>query len=248
MNRVLFPHIYWWVLLVIPFTFFGFYPTYFSTLFSSMPSVIHAHAIFMMVWLILVIVQPLLIKQKKMVLHKQIGKISYVIMPIVFVTAFLMIQHSYSAFIVKETDNVMSGISNLSADEIKVNAAANAMIGLVYFFWLIVFYSLAIINRKKMVVHATYMFAAFLTLLGPTVDRILYSVYQYAGWGFNLFAEIAVFTFIDLLLIALLLYQRKNGNSGKVVFFALTIYLTGQLGYFLLPKTAGWRLFVELIL
>lgn len=248
LNKILFPKIYWWLLLLLPFVFFGFYRSYFSKLFSSMPSIFHIHAFFMLLWVATAIVQPFLIKQKKTKLHKSIGKISYLLMPVVFITAYLVIRHSYTGFIEFETDKVAKGVSDPGTDSILTKAAANIMIGSVYLFWLMLFYTLAVINRKKILVHATYMFAAILTLLGPTVDRILFQVYDYYGMGFNLFAETAVFVLIDLLLFALLIYQRRKGNNVKTVATALLIYMAGQAAYFLLPKMAFWKLFVELIM
>lgn len=207
MSRVLFPNVQWWFLFLVPVTFLGFYPSYFSRLLDDNLSLFHFHAIFMMLWIAIAITQPFLIKQNKTKLHQRIGKISYGIMPLVFITTFLVIRHTYHNFIHTETEKVISSISNLDEAEVNAKAATYVMIGVIYFVWLVLFYALAILNRKIKLFHATYMFAAVLTLLGPTIDRILYQVYEYAGIGFNLFAETAVFVCIDLLLAGLLFYQ-----------------------------------------
>ena len=64
MNKILFPKITLFLLLIIPLTFFGFNPTYFSKL-SSTDFLYHAHAGTMMLWVVLAIVQPFLIHSKK---------------------------------------------------------------------------------------------------------------------------------------------------------------------------------------
>lgn len=248
LDRIFFPKVRWWLLLLVPLTIIGFYPTYFSKLLSPMANVFHLHAIFIMFWILMAIIQPFLVKKNKLKMHRIIGKISYLIMPIVFVTSYLVIQHVYYSTILKETEKVTNGLSTLTANAIIEFAKEYIAIGLVYLLWLMVFYTLAVIQRKKVVDHATYMFAAMLTLLGPTVDRILFQIYQYLGISFNFFAEVAVFLLIDFLLIALLLFQWKKGNSLRAVTASLLIYITGQFVYFFLPKTEIWKTIVGLII
>jgi hypothetical protein len=247
-DRTLFPKATWWLLLLIPLTFFGFYPTYFSLLFNKMESVFHLHAAFMLLWIAMAISQPFLIKWKKTRTHRLIGKISYFIMPVVFVTAYMIIRFSYHRTVNRLSSLVEQGQSTMSPAEIINEAADNMMIGIVYLAWLIIFYFLGVINRKQMVPHSTYMFAAALTLLGPTVDRIIFQVYQVLGYGFNLFAETAVFVLIDIFLLLLFLYQRRRGRNGRPALTALVLYIVGQISYFLLPKTAFWGTFVHLIM
>ncbi len=248
MNRVLFPHITLWLSLLLPLTFFGFYPSYFSRLSNSMASVFHVHALFMIVWVLTAIAQPILIWKKKAKLHRLIGRLSYFIMPVVFITAYLVVRHVYYNFINTETQKLTGEASPAAFREIRTEAANNIRIGFMYLTWLIIFYMLAIINRKRMLPHATYMFAAILTLLGPTVDRIVYNVYQYAGWKYQFFEEYYVFLFIDILLFGLLWYQRRKGNSGSPATTALIIYVIGQAVYSFLPGTALWPAFIEIIM
>jgi len=246
-NKVLFPKTAWLLLLLIPVTFFGFYPGYFSRLFDDMPSLFHVHAFFMLWWVAMAITQPILIMRKKTKLHKLIGKISYVVMPIVFITAYLIIRYAYLEDITEEKANVAKGISKLSDGEISAKAAAGNIIGPVYLLWLVVYYLLAVINRKKILFHATYMFAAILTLLGPTVDRILYNVFTKMGWPVSFFVENFVFILNTALLGSLLIYQWRKGNSIKPSVIALGIYIAGLLFFFLLPNTRFWQVFYELI-
>jgi hypothetical protein len=196
MNKILFPNLSWWLLLLIPVTFLGFYPSYFSRLVEPMNSIYHIHALFMVLWVMMAIIQPFLIHYKKIKTHKLIGKMSYVIMPFVFITGYLVIHHTYSIYLLEKTADVANGISDLSITEIKSKAAANIIVGSVYYVWLVLFYSLAIANRKKLLFHATYMFAAILTILGPTVERLVYNVITYLNLPYGFLAENAVFIFI----------------------------------------------------
>ncbi len=248
LNSILFPKFYWWLLLLLPLTLLGFFPTYFGKLPGALPTVFHLHAAFMLIWIAIAISQPFLIKWKKTGTHRRIGQISYFVMPLVIFTGYLIIRFGYNRSIERLHAAVDRGESSLSPAAIADISAQNSMIGIVYLVWLALFYLLAVRWRKKIIPHSTYMFAAMLTLLGPTVDRIIFQVYQYYGIGFNLFAETAVFVLIDLLLLLVAWYQWKRGKALRPVLTALTIYVFGQGAYFLLPRIEMWNRFVSLIM
>lgn len=228
---------------MIPLTFLGFNPTYFSKLFGSLPSIFHIHALFMLMWIAMVIIQPWLILKKKTKLHKSIGKFSYFLMPVVLFTAWLMIRHGYFKFITDETAKLAKEGKTISTGEMFINAAEYMNIGVLYWLWLGIFYSLAVVNRKKIVAHASYMFAAILTLLGPTLDRILIPIYLDNSLPINFF--IITFILIDVLLAGLLFYQWKQNLSIKATFTALIIYLAGQSVFFLLPRMYFWKIWID---
>ncbi len=247
MNKILFPGLAWLLLLLIPITFWGFYPSYFAKLFS-VQLVYHAHAFFMILWVAMAITQPFLIRQKKTKLHKAIGKTSYLIMPMLFISSYIVIRHTYYSFIGTQAAGLEAGASKLAMEKIYSDAAAYIMIGVVYIIWLFVFYVLAVINRKKMLNHATYMFAAILTLLGPTVDRIIYQITMYFGGSFNMFVENTVFVFILLILAGLIFYQKSKEISIKPAVIALSTYISGIIAYHLLPKAQFWNSFVQMVM
>lgn len=193
MNKVLFPAISWWLLLLIPVAFFGFYPTYFSKL-TETATVFHLYAFFMVLWIAMAIIQPLLIKRKNTRLHRLIGKISYFIMPVVFITAWFVIRYVYNVQIDKFREEGIAAGTPFSDIETRSKAADYIAIGIVYLGWLVVFYTMAVINRKRMLFHATYMFAAILTLLGPTADRLIYFTLTDIGWKYNFMAQKILFS------------------------------------------------------
>ena len=231
LHKILFPKFTWWLWLLIPLTFLGFNPSYFSKIFTGLPSIFHIHVFFMVMWIAMILIQPWLIFKKKTKLHKSIGKFSYFLMPLVLLTTWLMIRHSYFKFIADETSKFASEGKKIPADEMIINAAEYMNIGVLYWLWLAIFYSLAVINRKKIVLHATFMFAAILTLLGPTVDRILIPYFIKYNLQVNFF--ITTFILIDLILAALLIYQWKKGLTPKATMTALGIYIFGQAIFFM---------------
>lgn len=197
----------------------------------------------MLLWIAVILIQPWLILKKKTRLHKKIGKLSYFLMPVVLFTAWLMIRHSYFKFITDETARLAKEGKTIPAEEMFINAAEYMNIGVLYWLWLGIFYSLAVVNRKMIVAHASYMFAAILTLLGPTVDRMLIPLYINYNLQVNFF--IATFILIDVLLVTLLFYQWKQGLPIKATFTALIIYLAGQLVIFMLPRIYFWKILID---
>ena len=240
MNKILFPRIFLWLLLFIPLTLVGFYPTYFSQFIAGVPSIYHIHAFFMTLWIVLAVLQPYLIYKKKTKQHKFLGKLSYFIMPLVLISAWFMTRHSYFNFINAELTKTHA---TKVTDELRIAAGEYMRIGVVYASLLAIFYLLAVINRKRMVYHATFMFAATLTLIGPTVDRII--IPQFINYKISIDVFISSFLLIDALLIALLIYQYRKGTTIKPVISALMIYVVMQTVFYIFPKMKLWYLIID---
>lgn len=233
-------------LLYLPLVAVAFYVTYFSVI-GEQPVLTHLHFVVMASWLALSIVQPLLIRAGKWKLHRQVGKISYVVLPMVVVTGYAMLRNGA----VRELNNlhgqVASGAKTLSEPEILSQVYDYALLGTPYIFWPAIFYTLAMINRRTMVFHSRYMLAAILTMTGPIVDRIFFISLGLTRIG-PLPAELISFLLIDGILLVLLLRDYRQGLPVKPVKFSLAIYLIGQAGYFLVQKTALWYSFADLFL
>jgi hypothetical protein len=238
---------YWFMLFII-LVFAGFYHTYFSVFFQPVKPVIHIHFVLMAIWIFMLIVQPFLIKYKKPALHRIIGKISYVIVPLLLMTAFILIRNEYYDSISDLEKRNLPGQSLLSHDEILKQAAAQQGIALVYFTWFLIFYVLAIKNKKKSGVHARYMLATSLSMLGPTVDRMIFFVFKMDKLPGSLPIELVAFCIADLVLAALLLKDYRENRPAKTLLKALSIYIIGQAIYFSLPGTHIWQMFIELIM
>lgn len=139
-------------LLLIPLTIAAFYKTY-ITLFPNFPAdidiFIHLHAFISTVWIGLLIAQPFLIANKKVDFHRKAGKLSYVVFPLLIL--------SFIPQIIKAANSAYP---------------KNIFFSLADGTLLIIFYSLAIYNRKTVSSHMRFMITTMLVFLGPTVGRI----------------------------------------------------------------------------
>lgn len=243
MKKILSPHIIIWIWLLVPLTVIGFWPSYFSTPVNS-PAIFHIHASFMILWIAMAILQPLLIYKKQTKLHKAIGKASYIIMPLVILAAWLMTRHSYFNVISSEMAALPEPKPTVVPDAIKYKAGTYMRIGLLYGLSLAFFYVLAIVYRKRMAWHASFMFAAVLTLLGPTVDRILYT-FIYSKHKLPVDGFIVTFILIDIILLCLLVYQYRKVVNWKATLFALLFYVSWQVGFYVLPDIKMWKIVID---
>jgi hypothetical protein len=238
----------YWFLLFVLLVFAGFYTSYFSILLQPKPAIIHIHFTLMALWIAMLITQPFLIKFKKLAIHRLLGKISYVLVPLVLSSGFLMIRYSYYHFIDGLQQQTVEGQDQFSKDQILQQAAVYEAIAFLYFTWFLLFYSLGVYNRRRTPVHSRYMLATALTLLGPTVDRIMFFVFKLEKLPGSIPIESVSFFIADVLLTILLLKDYKNKRPTKTLWTCLLIYLTGQLLYFTVPGTDLWQQFVTFIM
>ncbi|MEN2282942.1 hypothetical protein AAGF08_12440 [Algoriphagus sp. SE2] len=244
----IFPSMGFWMMLFILGVFGGFYVTYFSKLTESLPSVTHIHFGLMSLWMIIAISQPLLIRYKKINLHQKVGKLSYLVIPLVIFTSFLMMRYSYQSQLSSLTENLILGNESMSIKEGLSLLASFQAIGFVYLIWLGTFYGLAIYFRKTPMIHARFMIAAVLTFMGPTLDRILYFVFDLAYILPGVPAEYASFLLIDLILLFLLMIDIRKGRSIWPITFALSFYILFQILYTTVQKTEPFSKLVNFLL
>jgi hypothetical protein len=237
---------YWFLLLPV-LVFAGFYTTYFSRFLQPKASVIHVHFTLMALWIAMLITQPFLIKYRKLALHRMLGKTSYVLVPLVLLSAFVMVRSSYYQFI-ELNQTVAPGLNQLSKAQILQRAAAIEAIALFYVAWFILFYILAVANRRRTPIQARYMLATALTLLGPTVDRIMAFGFKLETLPGSIPIESVAFFIADAVLIALLLNDFRNKRPTNALWICLSIYLSGQVLFFTIPGTNWWQPFVTFIM
>ena len=188
----------------------------------------------------MLITQPFLIKYKKIYWHRLLGKISYVLVPLVLASGFLMIRLAYYRTLGDFNNQIAQGTLKLSNAEVLQRSAATMALPIYYFLIFLLFYLLAVINRKKSFIHSRFMLATALALLGPTVDRILYFVFNLNELPFGIPLESAAFFIADLILLLLLWKDFKNKRPIKTLLICLGISLVAQILYFTVPSTNAW--------
>lgn len=220
--------LYFFVFVVL-ISFAGFFNTYlkFFPDFNQFPYVIHVHFLAFAAWLLLLIIQPILIKKKKIKLHRKVGKLSYVLAPILVATIVIL-------------SNIQIRREILLPDN---NANVTAFIALIDIVSFSGYYLIAMIKSKNTRWHVAFLIAATLVILNPGLSRLLNQI-QY-GLGILVAILLPFIVSIFLIIFEKLKYKRAILKSPYFLYlclWTLTIFL-----FITIPNTDFWTNFITKI-
>lgn len=179
------------LMLMLPLITVAFHKSYGSKFPNFEPGYdifIHIHAFFASVWVLMLIVQPLLITYKKLAWHRALGKLSYVIFPLLIL--------SFVPGILKVVDEGAYKFTFFPVSDCVV---------------LILLYSLAMYNRKNSPKHMRYIISSTLTLLGPTIGRIGPIYFGLSDVGTQTLQYAIIFGILG----GLILYDQQNNKNYR---------------------------------
>jgi hypothetical protein len=160
MEKALHNRIGYLFIAILLICILGFYPTYISKFpeFKDFTSAHHFHGLMALLWILMLIVQPFLIRAKKYSLHRQLGKFSYILMPLLIISLFFVSKAGYVRNIktVAEVD-ALAGLTNGIPD--MLNFAT--------------LYILAMVYRKNTAYHLRFMASTGIMMIGPGLGRFL---------------------------------------------------------------------------
>jgi len=201
----------------------AFWPTYYSVFFSS-DFYIHLHAFFAVLWFGMLIVQPYLIKSRKLNIHRLIGKVSYIIAPLV-VISILLLAHESIKYAPEEVMPIRIYILYLQL-------SLAFLFGVIYLF--------AIYFRKTKAIHSRFMAATALTFVDPIFARLLFIIAPNATFN----RQWITFGLINLILIILSVIDRKNRKTKWVYPILLLIFIIIEIPIFFdLTGQDWWQAF-----
>lgn len=189
-------------MMLIPLTILAFWPSYFSIIFSDIvtPSFYaHFHGIMMMIWISLLIVQPILIRKKRLNIHRILGKISYIVGPVVFIS-MLMMTHQTRRVIIDPTAIIFTNLN----------------------LWLIC-YIIAIAYRHKTYIHARAMIGTAVSMLDPIFMRLMFFIIVPFTHLSQLIAFYIGMGMVLGVLIAIIILERKQ-KKGRWIFPLILVY------------------------
>ena len=198
--------------LLIPLVFFAFYQSYFKSFpkFSSRIHLYdHVHSTLAMTWILMLIIQPVLIQNRQYTLHRIIGKMSYVIFPMLI---FSFIPREIVLFHSDDRRDLFFPVADS--------------------FVLVPLFSLAIysVYKKNIAFHMRYIISSALVLLGPTVGRI---GPKWLGWS-AIFTQNVQYAIIYAVLITLILYDGRNFKKSRPYMVAILLFFIHQLTFYLI--------------
>lgn len=138
-----------WALALVVLAFAGFFPTYFGHFprFAGTPAAIHFHAATLVLWLGLVLVQIVLVRRGRTDLHRRVGSLAYVLIPLMCVGFVLAIQHRHTKVPI-------------------VAAFFDAGLFLAYV-------GLGLLHRRRPEHHRRFMILALVPFINPALGRLV---------------------------------------------------------------------------
>jgi hypothetical protein len=223
-SKIFYGNAYLYFILATLVTIFAFFPSYFNRL-TSTDSAHHFHGITATLWLVLLIMQPFLYKTGNLKWHRMVGKISFVLVPLIIISALKMVQimlinkASYPPYL---------------PDRL-------AFIDFVTLIQFLLFYVLAIYKRKEIQLHARYMVC---TVLGPLIPALTRLLFQIPGIdNFNKSLNIS-YIIIEIVLILLLLDDKRAGKIRLPYVIAIILFFIQHL---LMNSVAEWEFWIKMM-
>jgi hypothetical protein len=212
----------WYALGLLLLAVLAFWPVYIARLPFEAEFYVHLHTIGVVLWMAFLISQPLLIAGGRRLLHRRIGKSSYVLVPFIALGSILLAHSRIVAMPAQAFAREGNGLY----------LAAAAL------FLFLACYALAIRNRRDPFVHSRYMIATVLPLIDPVSFRLLlfYSPLTPSGIVFPAIG----YGLTDLILVLLAFMDRNEPRSGKVFLRLLPVFLLVHLGWFTIGQTEAW--------
>jgi hypothetical protein len=212
----------WYFIALLLAALAAFWPKYLSRPAPSIDAYTHAHAVAMLAWCGLLIVQPFLIRAGRRSLHRALGRTSYVLVPLLLAASLLLAHFRFR-----------------SMDEATfATEAASLYLPLSGFLLFGVAYGLAIFYKRTPAVHARFMICTALSTLDPVVGRLLF--FYAPPLPSALLYQAVTFGGTDLLL-ACLAFRDRGGAPVRWVFPTMlaTFGLVHAL-WFTLAQSALW--------
>ena len=210
------------VLLVL----LGFWPSYFAKFFNGTADFsfyFHFHAGVLILWMSLLIIQPILIRKKRLDIHRLLGKGSYLLIPLIFISIILL-THSRLPHQGQLTDDHLVGTFN-SVKDLVILAVA---------------FFIAIKYVKDYQLHARGMIVTGLAFIEPAFIRFTLRVISDP-----MIAYVATILTVYAVIIYLIYLERKQASARWVFPLVLALYVIAHgMVIFDILYYPFWRNFV----
>ena len=212
----------WYFALLLLVAVVGFFPSYYARL-PEARALHHFHGLTATLWMLLLLCQGWLMRRKKVARHRTLGKLSLVLVPLFAISGMLVLHDMLTRD---------SGFARAFGPRL-------AFIDLSSVLWFVFAYCMAIHYRRDMPLHARFMASTALPLLPPALSRALASLVP-AVDSFDLALHLS-FAATELVVLALLLHDKKLGKLRAPYLLLLALLVVQQASFQLSMQYAPWR-------
>ncbi len=229
LNKSIYRNSVFYFILFFMAALWAFWPNYFSHPLTNIKPHLHFHGITMTLWCLMLIAQGMLIRLKKYITHKVLGKISYGLALLILITGI------HTAHITLSGSRVHNGAyySNIAL-----------MFNSLLLFGIL--YGLAIYHRKRPLIHARYMICTILPMLTPITDRLIFinfrsTVTWYPTIEGRPMVWLFGFAIANLILLTLIIWDWKTNKWQSVFIKILGMNLLYDYSVITFYKFGFWR-------
>ncbi|HRQ49199.1 MAG TPA: hypothetical protein PLR74_01595 [Agriterribacter sp.] len=216
-------HAWLWFMLAMAVIVTGFFKSFFSKM-AETDLVHHFHGITCSGWIFLLIIQPFLYSRDKMGAHRKLGKISFILAPLLVISGLMMMHLMLSR---------KDGLNSLTY--------IISFLDVIILAHFIFFYISAIKHRHNTQLHARYMAGTVLALLPTGVARIVMLI-PALNKGI-LWLDIT-YILLELTSIALIIDDKRKGKIYPPYVIALLFFIVQHIG---LHFVGDWPLWQKLM-
>lgn len=233
LEKSLYQKSYIYFIVFFLFMLWGFWFTYFTKILDQENYRMHLHGTALILWCLMLIVQPYLIRTKKVKIHKKIGKFSYLLVPFILFSTIDLLKYR------------LHGKVELSnADNFFITLVLNALVTF------LILYGFAIYHKGKGSIHARYMLCTAFPMFTPITDRIINIHFPSL---LNYFPTIdgdpivPIFGYVlaDILLLGLCIWDWRSHKRWNVFPFALLLLIGYHFSVLNFYKYPFWIKFCE---
>jgi hypothetical protein len=185
------PH--WPLILLLPVTLIAFWPGYLMRLDDS-PWQVHFHGITGLAWIFLLIGQSFLASRRRFDLHRRLGKMTYVLAPLVLLGGF-MVLYTMAARI--NGESVTPFFQTFG-----YRLAFIDLVGNLHFAAVV---TLALVQKRDIALHSRLMLSSVIPLLYAVFSRF---------YDFESFWTVTDISFLTAEIIVLVLILRDHRHGG----------------------------------
>lgn len=202
----------------------GFYNTYFALFptFQGLHALTHIHLAAFLSWFVLLVWQPVLIRQKKYELHRKVGRLSYFLAPLMFITILGMVVVSFPG-----------RFANYQKEA--YIPATGGILDAVFF---MTYYLIAMFNKRNMRWHVAFILAASLIILNPGLGRLAGNL---TNQGTGILAMVFTPYFVSLSILTYEKIKFKRGILKSPYLLFLLLWTLEVVLFVILPTTAFWQ-------
>ena len=223
----MYPNAAFWFTGLLVLLLLGFWPSYFSLEAPAATFGQHFHSVTMLGWMLMLITQAWLIRTRRRNIHRAIGRFSMAWAPLVVFSALYV---------------VLDNLAGLPEPRPPIGLS---------FFWLglasaalfAILYTLAIVNRREMQLHARYMAATALAFIVPGLGRLFGQIAELTGLEFLDF-ETALWAPV-LAGSVMIVHDVRKGRVRTPWVLATVLWVVTVLGFFNLPRFAWFSAFAD---